>query len=57
MGAPDSLQSPITKALESIALNNVQTSAADRSGKKHIVNVMVLYSDNSFVSFVPERVD
>lgn len=57
LGGSDSIPSPISKALESIALNGVQSSADDRSGKKHIVNVMVLYSDNSFVSFVPERVD
>lgn len=56
LGATDSISSPISKALENFVLNNASSlSSADKSGTKHIVNVMVLYSDNSFVSFVPER--
>ena len=51
-----SSQIPISRVIENFARsvehNDVNT---EKSGEKHIVNVMVFYSDNSFVSFVPEK--
>lgn len=55
IGLSDTGSSSISKAIQSLALSNSRTAvASEKSGNKRIVNVMVLYSDNSFVSFVPE---
>ena len=56
LGSADTIPSPISKAIENLVMNQGNaTGTADKGGAKHIVSVMVLYSDNSFVSFVPER--
>lgn len=60
IGSSDGHSTPITRAIEDLArsveYNRVSSSSMDeRNGDKHIVSVMVLYSDNSFVSFVPEK--
>ena len=56
IGTSENDSTPISRALETIARNNGRpASASEKNGNKHIVNVMVFYSDNSFVSFVPEQ--